>query len=108
MKNINFTCPFCSLLCDDIQLETKNNNLKPLNTSCPLLLSSLKREIKEELDIEICNAKNLGIIYHQYSHMKLHITLIKCHYKSGIAKSLSSQEIKWITYNEKKYFRFNK
>ena len=48
MKNINFTCPFCSLLCDDIQLETKNNNLKPLNTICPLLLSSLKREIKEQ------------------------------------------------------------
>ena len=69
-------------------------------------LECLKREIKEELDIEICNAKNLGIVHHQYSHMKLHITLIKCRYKSGIAKSLSSQEIKWITYNEKKYFAF--
>ena len=27
MKNLNFTCPFCSLLCEDIQLEVKENTL---------------------------------------------------------------------------------
>jgi formylmethanofuran dehydrogenase subunit B len=48
MKNINFTCPFCSLLCDDIQLETKNNNFKSLNSKCPILINSLKREINEQ------------------------------------------------------------
>ena len=48
MKNINFTCPFCSLLCDDIQLEIKDKNLKPTNSGCTLLLSSLKRRIDEQ------------------------------------------------------------
>ena len=48
MKNINFTCPFCSLLCDDIQLEAKNNNLKSLNSKCPILINSLKRKINEQ------------------------------------------------------------
>ena len=48
MKNINFTCPFCSLLCDDIQLEAKNNNLKLLNSKCPILINSLKRKINEQ------------------------------------------------------------
>jgi len=69
-------------------------------------LECLNREIKEELDIEICNATEIGIIHHQYSHMKLSITLFNCQYKSGIAKALSSQGIKWITYNEKKDFAF--
>ena len=48
MKNITFTCPFCSLLCDDIQLEAKNNNLKSLNSKCPILINSLKRKINEQ------------------------------------------------------------
>ena len=48
MKNINFTCPFCSLLCDDIQLEIKENTLKALNSKCPILESSLKNKINEQ------------------------------------------------------------
>ena len=45
MKNINFTCPFCSLLCDDIQLEIKENYLKPINSICPILSTSLKKKV---------------------------------------------------------------
>ena len=66
----------------------------------------LKREIKEELDIKIKNIKQIGIINHEYSHMKLTITLFTCTYKSGLAKPLSSQEIKWIKNNQKNDFAF--
>jgi len=59
MKNINFTCPFCSLLCDDIKLEVKNNNLKPLNFKCPILVNSLKRKINEQFSR--INGKKTGI-----------------------------------------------
>ena len=69
-------------------------------------IECLEREIREELDIKICNIIEIGIIQHQYSHMKLSITLFDCHYQSGIEKPLSSQAIKWITYNEKKDFAF--
>ena len=48
MKNINFTCPFCSLLCDDIQLTVKNNNFKQLDTNCSILSHSLKEKIKDQ------------------------------------------------------------
>ena len=34
------------------------------------------------------------------------VTLFNCQYKSGVEKALSSQEIKWIKYNEKKHFAF--
>ena len=36
------------MLCDDIQLEAKNNNLKLLNSKCPILINSLKRKINEQ------------------------------------------------------------
>ena len=48
MQNINFTCPFCSLLCDDIQLKAENNNFKPLNSNCPILKDSLKKKILDQ------------------------------------------------------------
>ena len=48
MKNINFTCPFCSLLCDDIQLTVNNNNFKQLNSNCSILSHSLKEKIKDQ------------------------------------------------------------
>ena len=48
MKNITFTCPFCSLLCDDIQLSVKNNNFKQLNSNCSILSHSLKKKIKDQ------------------------------------------------------------
>ena len=69
-------------------------------------LQCLKREIKEELDIEIMKIQLIGMIKHQYSHMKLSITLFECKYKSGDAKPLASQKIKWINYNHKKEFAF--
>ncbi len=48
MQNINFTCPFCSLLCDDIQLKAKNNTFKPLNSNCPILKDSLNKRIFDQ------------------------------------------------------------
>ena len=48
MKNINFTCPFCSLLCDDVKLEIKQNRLKPVDSGCRLLVSSLKNKIYDQ------------------------------------------------------------
>ena len=69
-------------------------------------LQCLKREIKEELDITIARLQLVGTIQHQYSHMKLSITLFQCNYQAGKAKPLASEKIKWITYKEKKDFAF--
>ena len=70
------------------------------------LKQCLKREIKEELDIKIKKIKKIGLIKHQYSHMKLTITLFTCIHHSGKAKPLASQEVRWITMKEKKSFAF--
>ena len=64
------------------------------------------REIKEELDINIKIKKKLGKVNHQYSHFKVSITLYECDYEFGKAKALASEEIQWITKNQKNEFAF--
>ena len=60
MKNITFTCPFCSLLCDDIQLTVNNNNnFKQLNSNCSILSHSLKKKIKDQF--ASINGKKINI-----------------------------------------------
>ena len=59
MKNINFTCPFCSLLCDDIQLTVNNNNFKQLNSNCSILSHSLKKKVKDQF--ASINGKKINI-----------------------------------------------
>ena len=59
MKNINFTCTFCSLLCDDIQLTVNNNNFKQLNSNCSILSHSLKKKVKDQF--ASINGKKINI-----------------------------------------------
>ena len=68
----------------------------------------LKREIKEETDIQIKILNEVGTVKHQYSHFGVIITLFKCQYVSGIAKPHASQDVKWISFNQKKQFAFPK
>ena len=70
------------------------------------LLDCLKREILEELDIQVDKSKKIGKIKHQYSHFNINLTGFQCHYHKGIPKPLSSDEIKWIKFNEIKDFAF--
>ena len=62
--------------------------------------------IRDRLDIAISNENEIGSIKHQYSHMKLNITLFYCEYDQGEAKPLASQEIRWIDYSEINLFAF--
>jgi len=68
----------------------------------------LKREIKEELDIEIDITKKIGSVKHQYSHFKINLIGYHCIYKSGEPKSLASDDIKWISKNNINSFAFPK
>ena len=69
MKNLNFTCPFCSLLCDDIQLEVKENTLKPLNSKCSILINSLKKKINEQFSIINGKKKNISQAINELSFL---------------------------------------
>ena len=68
----------------------------------------LKREILEETNIQVTIHRKIGEIKHQYSHFGINLTAYLCKYKSGKAKALSGEEIKWIKYRDVKKYAFPK
>ena len=60
----------------------------------------IKREIKEELDIEILVKESLLHIEHQYPKFKVSLFVHKCQYIRGIPKTIECEEICWVQPSE--------
>ena len=69
---------------------------------------ALKREIKEELDIQIIIHDYLGTVNHKYSHFEVDLLLYRCSIDSGEERALQSQALKWIQMKQIKQFAFPK
>ena len=57
----------------------------------------VKREIKEELDLEIEVGEELMVVNHAYTHFKVSLHVHLCRYLGGEPKALESQEVRWVT-----------
>ena len=68
----------------------------------------LKREIMEEINIEVDILNYLGQIKHQYSHFSITLNAYECTYISGDIKALECSDIKQIKLNEISKFPFPK
>lgn len=68
----------------------------------------VKREIKEELDIEIEVESHLITIEHAYTHFKVTLNVFNCKHLSGDPKPLESDEVKWVTLDEIDQYPFPK
>ena len=105
MKNINFTCPFCSLLCDDIQLTVKNKNFKQLNSNCSILSHSLKEKIKDQF--ARINGKKTNItkllesLQKQYKNRGINLICISNKWSFRTASNLSKLMVKQISTQRK-------
>ncbi len=66
----------------------------------------IKREIQEELGIEIVVDEPLMIIDHAYSHFKVKLNVYHCHHLSGIPQTIECDEIKWVTLSELNEYPF--
>ncbi len=68
----------------------------------------IKREILEELAIEVQVGKHLITINHAYTHF--HVTLIvhHCRYLGGEPQPIECDEIRWVTLKEIDQFPFPK
>ncbi len=60
------------------------------------LAACLKREIKEELDIEIEVRDYLLAVRHAYSHFRITLHVFHCDYVSGRIKCRACDDYKWI------------
>ncbi len=67
---------------------------------------TIKREITEELGININVGEKLISFEHLYSHKKLHFTVHICEWKSGNPKALASQRFLWIAPDQLSNFPF--
>lgn len=68
----------------------------------------VRREIKEELDIEIEVGNRLITIEHAYTHFKVTLNVFNCKHVSGEPKPIECDEIKWVTLSEIDEYPFPK
>ncbi len=68
----------------------------------------IKREIQEELAIEIEVGDRLITIDHAYSHFRVTLNVYHCRYLSGVPQPIACDEIRWVTLDEIDQFPFPK
>jgi A/G-specific adenine glycosylase len=66
----------------------------------------IKREIQEELGMEIAVDESLMTIDHAYSHFKVTLNVYHCRHLSGIPQTIECDEIKWVTLSELNEYPF--
>ena len=67
---------------------------------------ALKRECKEELDVEVEPGKIFMEVTHKYPDMTIHLTLFLSEIKMGEPKLLEHQDICWVTPEETAHYPF--
>jgi A/G-specific adenine glycosylase len=72
------------------------------------LKDCVKREIAEEIGIEITVGHKIETVKHAYSHFKITLHAFECQYVSGTPEPRSSQAIKWVTLEEIDQYAFPK
>jgi A/G-specific adenine glycosylase len=68
----------------------------------------IKREILEELDIEIEVGDRLIQVNHAYSHFRVTLNVHHCLYLRGEPKPIECDEIRWVTLDEIEQYPFPK
>lgn len=66
----------------------------------------IRREIKEELDIEIKVGDRLVTIAHTYTNFKVTLYVHNCEYLSGEPRPIECQEIRWVNVLEMDLYEF--
>ncbi len=66
----------------------------------------IKREILEEIGIDIAVDSHLITIDHTYSHFRVNLQVYNCRYLSGEARAIECEEIRWVTIEELDNYTF--
>lgn len=84
--------------------EFPGGKLEPGET----IAACIKREILEELGIEIEVGEHLVTIDHTYSHFHVTLNVHHCRHLSGKPQAIECDEIRWVTLDELDQFPFPK
>ena len=69
---------------------------------------ALQRELKEEVNLDVCVGKKLASVKHAYSHFKINLHAYECEIIRGVPVALSGTEIKWVFFDDLKQYAFPK
>ena len=67
---------------------------------------TIRRELREELAIEVEVEEELITVEHAYSHKKLRFVVHLCRWLSGEPQPLASQQVRWVQLEELGNFPF--
>ncbi len=84
--------------------EFPGGKLEPDET----LQDCIKREIQEELGIEIEVGEHLITLEHAYTHFRVTLNVYHCRHLSGTPQPIECDEIKWVTLDEIDQYPFPK
>lgn len=82
--------------------EFPGGKLEPEET----VAECIKREIKEELNIQVEVGEHLITIEHQYPEFGVILFVCNCQYISGVPQTLESEEVRWVSANELDQYAF--
>jgi A/G-specific adenine glycosylase len=68
----------------------------------------IKREIREELAIDIEVGERLIVVDHTYTHFRVTLNVHHCQYRSGEPQAIACDEIRWVTVDELSDYPFPK
>ncbi|BAZ83867.1 8-oxo-dGTP diphosphatase MutT [Dolichospermum compactum] len=66
----------------------------------------IKREISEELGMEIAVGEHLITIDHTYTHLRVTLTVHHSQHLAGIPQAIECDEIRWVSLDELDNFTF--
>lgn len=68
----------------------------------------IRREIREELGIEICVGEHLVDVHHTYTHFRVTLQVYHCYHLAGTPQPLGCDAIRWVAPEELEQFPFPK
>ncbi len=60
------------------------------------LQECLRRELKEELGLDVCVERKLGVIQHHYSRYTVRLHFYFCTIRNGTPRALGNQSYRWV------------
>jgi A/G-specific adenine glycosylase len=75
---------------------------------CETLPDCLKRELREELAIEVEVGELFAVVHHGFTHFKITLHAFTCRYVSGLPQKLGVQDWAWVMPSELHQYSFGK
>jgi A/G-specific adenine glycosylase len=70
------------------------------------LVDCLKRELVEELGVQVEVGSKIGVVRHAYTHFKITLHAFECHYLGGEPQALDCADWRWVTTEEIEQYAF--